>query len=59
MIILVNIIRKRNKIMKPVIVIGAGGHARVLADCLRLNNVNIIWCTGQVPPPRTGWVNYP
>ena len=27
---------------KPVIIIGAGGHARVLFDCLRLQGVNVL-----------------
>lgn len=41
---------------KPVIVIGAGGHARVLVDCLRLDNVNIVGVLDKCPPSedRTG-----
>ena len=39
---------------KPVILIGAGGHARVLVDCLRLNNVNIIGALDNCPPKEDG-----
>ena len=38
--------------MKPVIVIGAGGHAMVLVDCLRLNKVNIIGALDKCASPE-------
>ena len=40
---------------KPVIIIGAGGHAKVLFDCLQLLNVNIIGALDKCPPRRRGW----
>lgn len=35
---------------QPVIVLGAGGHARVLIDALRLSSVDIIGVTDLLPP---------
>lgn len=40
---------KCNKLEKPVIIIGNGGHAKVLVDCLRLKNVNIIGMLDKCP----------
>ena len=36
---------------KPVIIIGAGGHARVLYDCLRLLSVEVLGALDRCPPP--------
>lgn len=35
---------------KPVIIIGAGGHARVLYDCLQLLKVNVLGALEKCPP---------
>ena len=34
---------------KPVIIIGAGGHARVLYDCLRLLGVEVLGALDRCP----------
>ena len=34
---------------KPVIIIGAGGHAKVLLDCLRLQGVNVLGALEKFP----------
>lgn len=41
---------------KPVIIIGAGGHARVLYDCLQLLGVEVLGALDKCPSPvdRTG-----
>ncbi len=46
--------RKCNKMKKPVIIIGAGGHAKVLMDCLRLMNVDIVGMLDKNPSQGNG-----
>ena len=43
---------------KPVIIIGGGGHAKVLADCLMLNNKEIIGFTDPDPSSRDNLATY-
>ena len=38
---------------KAVVVIGAGGHAKVVIDCLRHAGWNVIGCTDADPTPRS------
>lgn len=38
---------------RNIVVIGAGGHAKVLIDCLRFAGWNVIGCTDADPSPRT------
>lgn len=37
---------------RPIVVIGAGGHAKVVIECLRYAGWNIIGCTDVDPSPR-------
>lgn len=37
---------------RAIIVVGAGGHAKVLVDCLRYTGWNVIGCTDADPTPR-------
>ena len=37
---------------RPIIVVGAGGHAKVIVDCLQLIGWNVIGCTDADPTPR-------
>jgi UDP-perosamine 4-acetyltransferase len=37
---------------RPIVVIGAGGHAKVVIDCLRLSGWNVVGCTDADPTPR-------
>lgn len=37
---------------KPVIIIGAGGHAKVLMDCLRLQGIEVLGMLDKCPPPE-------
>ena len=37
---------------REIVVIGAGGHARVIVDCLRMAGWNVIGCTDSDPTPR-------
>ena len=38
---------------RKVVIIGAGGHAKVLIDCLRFAGWDVIGCTDADPTPRT------
>jgi len=37
---------------RPIVVIGAGGHAKVIIDCLRQEGWQVIGCTDADPTPR-------
>lgn len=37
---------------RPVVVIGAGGHAKVVIECLRHQGWNVVGCTDADPSPR-------
>jgi UDP-perosamine 4-acetyltransferase len=43
----------------PVIILGAGGHARVLAEALRANRIRIIGCTAAAGAPDPGLPGLP
>ena len=44
---------------KPVIIIGAGGHAKVLFDCLRLLGTDVLGILDKCPPPEDGTAELP
>lgn len=37
----------------PIIVVGAGGHAKVIVDCLRFGGWNVVGCTDSDATPRS------
>ena len=44
---------------KPVIIIGAGGHAKVLLDCLRLQGIKVIGALDKFPNPKNEGAELP
>lgn len=44
---------------KPVIIIGAGGHAKVLADCLRLQGIPVLGALDRSVSPGSGNADLP